>query len=60
MLQHGHCALYLFPTLNAFALTGRQCYGNPYPQGVASLALGWALLGFAYALSAAPQQFKQA
>ena len=22
-------ALYLFPTLNAFALTGRQYYGNP-------------------------------
>ena len=53
MLQHGHCALYLFPTLNAFALTGRiivcityprvlpWCYAQ-FAQGVASLALGWA------------------
>ena len=29
-------------------------------QGVASLALGYALIGLCYALSAAPQQFKQA
>ena len=27
----------------AFALTGRQYYGNPQPQGVASLALGYVL-----------------
>ena len=29
-------------------------------QGVASLAPGYALVGLCYALSAAPQQFKQA
>ena len=28
----------------AFALTGRHCYDNPVTQGVASLALGYALL----------------
>ena len=31
-----------------------------FSQGVASLALGYALLPFQGALSAAPQQFKQA
>ena len=30
------------------------------PQGVASLALGYVLIGLLSSLSAAPQQFKQA
>ena len=36
-------ALYLFPTLNAFALSGRGDSTMREPQGVASLALGYVL-----------------
>ena len=36
----------MYLRINAFALSGRQCYGKFIPQGVASLALGWALLPF--------------
>ena len=32
--------------INAFALSGRQCYGKFITQGVASLALGYVLMGF--------------
>ena len=39
-------ALYIFSRTNAFALTGRQYYGNSVTQGVASLALGYVLLPF--------------
>ena len=51
----------IVPCLNAFALSGRVniiCCG--ITQGVASLALGYVLLPFQGALSAAAQQFKQA
>ena len=53
-------ALYLFPTLNAFAPSGRQYYGNPIPR--VSLRLPWAMcsIGLLLTLSAAAQQFKQA
>ena len=47
--------------MNAFALPGRTNENTINTQGVASLALGYALIGLsARALSAAPQQFKQA
>ena len=47
--------------INAFALPGRTNENTINTQGVASLALGYALIGLsARALSAAPQQFKQA
>ena len=49
------------PCINAFALSGRVniiCCG--ITQGVASLALGYVLLPFQGASSAAAQQFKQA
>ena len=36
----------MYLRINAFALSGRQCYGKFITQGVASLALGYALLGF--------------
>ena len=39
-------ALNKYSTLNAFALTGRRYYGKSVTQGVASLALGYVLLGF--------------
>ena len=52
----------IVPCLNAFALSGRVniiCCG--ITQGVASLALGYVLVGLsARALSVASQQFKQA
>ena len=47
--------------INAFALPGRTNENTINTRGVASLALGYALTGLsARALSAAPQQFKQA
>ncbi|MCI7434764.1 hypothetical protein [Hallella sp.] len=47
--------------INAFALPGRTNENTINTQGVASLALGYALIGLsARALSAAPQQFKHA
>ena len=47
--------------MNAFALPGRTNENTINTQGVASLALGYALIGLsARALSAAPQQFKHA
>ena len=47
--------------INAFALPGRTNENTINTQGVASLALGYALIGLsARELSAAPQQFKHA
>ena len=50
----------IVPCLNAFALSGRVNIICWITQGVASLALGYVLLPFQGALSAAAQQFKQA
>ena len=46
--------------VKAFALTGRGDSTMRESQGVASLALGYVLLPFQGASSAAAQQFKQA
>ena len=46
--------------MNAFALPGRTNENTINTQGVASLALGYALIGLCYALLASPQQFKHA
>ena len=46
--------------INAFALPGRTNENAINTQGVASLALGYALIGLCYALLASPQQFKHA
>ena len=49
------------PCLNAFALSGRvNIIYCGITQGVAPLALGYVLLPFQGASSAAAQQFKQA
>ena len=46
--------------MNAFALPGRTNENTINTQGVASLALGYALIGLCYALLASSQQFKHA
>ena len=51
----------MYLRINAFALSGRGDSTMRKPQGVASLALGYVVVELsARALSAAPQQFKQA
>ena len=46
--------------INAFALPGRTNENTINTQGVASLTLGYALIGLCYALLASSQQFKHA